>query len=101
MKRKKHTRKRASSFDHEKFSLICKALAHPSRVIIIEHLKRVNKCICGQIVNILPIAQSTVSQHLKILKESGLIKGDVDGPRTCYCLNEDALKAFKRSAAAF
>jgi ArsR family transcriptional regulator len=52
-------------------------------------------CVCGGIVDMLPLAQSTVSQHLKVLKESGLVKGEVEGPRTCYCLDPDRLRAFK------
>ncbi len=81
----------------EKFALICKALSHPVRLRILEHLKLADRCICGEIVNIFPLSQSTVSQHLKCLKESGLIKGEVEGPRTCYCLNCGVLEQFKHS----
>ena len=56
---------------------------------------------CGQIVNVLPLAQSTVSQHLKILKESGLVQGTIEGPRTCYCLNRQVLKEFYQMAEQF
>lgn len=68
---------------------LCKALAHPSRIAILRHLLAEDRCICGRIVEILPFAQSTVSQHLKILKESGLVQGEVEGPRTCYCINKN------------
>ena len=68
-----------------------KALAHPARVQILRTLAERGTCVCGQIVEVLPLAQSTVSQHLKVLKEAGLIRGDVDGPRTCYCLDPAAL----------
>ena len=64
-----------------------KALAHPARVQILRTLATRGTCVCGQIVDVLPLAQSTVSQHLKVLKDAGLIRGDVDGPRTCYCLD--------------
>ena len=82
----------------EPFSKICKALGHPARVRIVEYLNEVDQCICGEIVDILPLAQSTVSQHLKILKESGLVKGEIEGPRTCYCLDRAVLERFKRKA---
>ena len=82
----------------ESFSKICKALGHPARVRIVEYLNEVDQCICGEIVDILPLAQSTVSQHLKILKESGLVKGEIEGPRTCYCLDRAVLERFKRKA---
>ncbi len=67
-----------------------KALSHPARVAILDVLIRRQACICGDIVEELPLSQSTVSQHLKELKEAGLIKGDVDGPRVCYCIDEKA-----------
>jgi ArsR family transcriptional regulator len=63
------------------------ALAHPARLEILKKLATTNSCICGDIVQLLPLAQSTVSQHLKALKEAGLVDGEVEGPRTCYCLN--------------
>jgi len=80
------------------FSNICKALAHPARIRIVSFLKQMNRCICGEIVNILPLAQSTVSQHLKVLKNSGLVKGEIEGPRTCYCLDLHMLERFKKTA---
>ncbi len=85
--------------DAEQFAAICKALGHPARVRIIKHLKAMDRCICGQIVEILPLAQSTVSQHLKQLKAAGLIRGEIEGMKTCYCLDHDALERFKRMAA--
>lgn len=66
-----------------------KALSHPARIAILRHLAERNTCICGEIVNILPLAQSTVSQHLKELKKAGLISGEIEGPRSCYCINKD------------
>ena len=72
-----------------------KALGHPARVQILRLLVRKNSCICGEIVDELPLAQSTVSQHLKVLKEAGLIRGEVDGPRTCYCVEPRAVRRLK------
>jgi DNA-binding transcriptional ArsR family regulator len=65
-----------------------KALAHPARVAILRLLISRQACICGDIVDELPISQSTVSQHLKELKDAGLIKGDIEGAKVCYCINE-------------
>jgi ArsR family transcriptional regulator, arsenate/arsenite/antimonite-responsive transcriptional repressor len=89
---------RNSPLDTETFALVCKALGHPARLHIIEHLKRIDRCICGDIVDMLPLAQSTVSQHLKCLKEAGLVIGAVEGPRTCYCVNRNLLQRFKKTA---
>ena len=77
---------------------MCKALGHPARFSILRQLLREDRCICGRIVEILPLAQSTVSQHLKVLKEAGLIRGEVEGPRTCYCVDKEQLAAL---SAAF
>ena len=71
------------------------AVAHPARVRIVRLLIGRKTCVCGEIVDEITLAQSTVSQHLKILKESGLIQGEVDGPRVCYCINRDKLKELK------
>lgn len=75
---------------------ISKALGHPVRVAIIEHLLQVNACICNDIVNVLPLAQSTVSQHLKELRNAGLIKGEIEGNAICYCLNEKTFELLKK-----
>jgi len=69
----------------------CKALGHPARIAIMRHLIEVDKCVCGRIVEAMPLAQSTVSQHLKILKEAGLVRGEVEGPSTCYCVDKENL----------
>jgi len=68
-----------------------KALSHPARVAIIEYLLTVDTCICGDIVNKLPLAQPTVSQHLRELKNAGIIKGTIEGTAICYCINPDAI----------
>jgi len=71
-----------------KIAKYAKALAHPARVAILQLLIKKQACICGDIVDELPLSQSTVSQHLKELKEAGLIKGDIDGAKMCYCIDE-------------
>ena len=71
------------------------ALAHPARVRIVRLLLNRTSCMCGEIVEEMPLAQSTVSQHLKILKETGLVQGEIDGPRVCYCINKQALAKLK------
>jgi DNA-binding transcriptional ArsR family regulator len=70
---------------------ISKALGHPARIAIIEYLTSVDTCICGDIVNELPLAQPTVSQHLKELKNAGLIKGSIEGNSICYCVDENTI----------
>lgn len=80
----------------EELARLTWALAHPARVRIVQLLVSRTSCVCGEIVDEMPLAQSTVSQHLKILKESGLVQGEVDGPRTCYCINEEALGRLKQ-----
>lgn len=70
---------------------IAKALGHPARIAILEYLLKVNECICGDIVNELPLAQPTVSQHLKELKNAGIIKGNISGNAICYCIDENTL----------
>ena len=71
-----------------KIAKYSKALAHPARIAILELLARKQSCICGDIVDELPLSQSTVSQHLKELKDAGLIKGDIEGVKVCYCIDE-------------
>lgn len=72
-----------------------KAMAHPARIAIIEFLLKTEGCICSDIVNELPLAQPTVSQHLKELKNAGIIKGSIDGTSICYCINEVTFKKFE------
>ena len=71
---------------------IAKALGHPAKIAIIEYLMQVNECICGDIVNELPLAQPTVSQHLKELKNAGIIKGNIEGNSICYCIDEKTIE---------
>ncbi len=79
---------------------LAKALGHPARVAILRLLIQRDACVCGEIVDALPLAQSTVSQHLKQLKEAGLIQGEIDGPRVCYCVNGEMLRRLKTLVAA-
>jgi DNA-binding transcriptional ArsR family regulator len=73
----------------QKLSNLSKAMSHPARIAILRVLAEKDTCICGEIVEVLPLAQSTVSQHLKELLNAGLIKGTVDGKKSCYCINWD------------
>ena len=76
-----------------------KALSHPARIAILKLLLKKQACICGDIVEELPLSQSTVSQHLKELKEAGLIKGEIEGVRICYCIDENEWKQAQQSLA--
>jgi len=75
---------------------IAKALSHPARIRILKILTELNSCMVGSIVDQLPLAQATVSQHLKELKRVGLIKGEIDGPKVCYCVNQPVLEKAKK-----
>lgn len=90
----------ATKTDHfterqNQIATIAKALGHPARIAIIEYLLKVNQCICGDIVNELPLAQPTISQHLKELKNAGLIKGNIEGNSVCYCIDENIFSILK------
>lgn len=76
-------------------ALMVKALGHPARIAIIDYLLSVDTCICGDIVGVLPLAQPTVSQHLKELKNAGLIKGSIEGTSVCYCIDEEGFAKVK------
>lgn len=79
-----------SGADRE-LAVLAKALGHPARVAIVRALIDSGECVCGSLVDRLPLAQATVSQHLKVLRTAGLIRGEIDGPRVCYCANPAAL----------
>jgi ArsR family transcriptional regulator len=88
----------ATKTDHftnrqNELATLAKAMGHPARVAIIDYLLKVDTCICGDIVDELPLAQPTVSQHLKELKNAGIIKGNIEGNSICYCIDE---KVFAR-----
>lgn len=82
-------------------AVIAKALAHPARIAILKFLIKTKTCVCGDIVDELPLSQSTVSQHLKELRSAGLIKGDIDGPSVCYCIDEKAWNKAKKQIGEF
>ncbi len=92
-------RPRDGSSDDRELASLAKAVGHPARVQILRFLAGRDSCMCGDIVDELPLAQSTVSQHLKILKQAGLIRGEVDSPRVCYCLEPRTLERFKALVA--
>ena len=79
---------------------LAKAIAHPARVAILRQLSEEGECICGQIVSALPLAQATVSQHLKVLKDAGFVQGEIDGPRVCYCVHPETVKRFQKLVSA-
>ena len=73
--------------DFDSLATVCKALSHPARLAILHTLAQRGTCICGEIVDVMPLSQATVSQHLKILKNAGLITGEIEGQKSCYCIN--------------
>lgn len=81
--------------EFEALATSMKALSHPARLAILQTLARRGTCVCGEIVEVMPLAQATVSQHLKVLKDAGLITGEVDGVKSCYCLNGDAIRGLR------
>lgn len=89
-------KKEAFGVKEQEFAALAKAMSHPARIAILKVLAGKNECICGEIVEVLPLAQSTVSQHLKELKEAGLIQGETDGPRSCYCINWSKIESFQQ-----
>jgi ArsR family transcriptional regulator len=80
---------------------LAKALGHPARIAILQYLHEVNQCICGDLVDVLPLAQSTVSQHLRALKKAGLIRGNIDGASVCYCINYEKWELARQFFAQF
>ncbi len=82
--------------EQNQLATLAKALGHPARIAIIQFLIKVNSCICGDIVNELPLAQPTISQHLRELKNAGLIKGNFEGNAICYCPNEEGFETLKK-----
>lgn len=86
---------RSKFHGYERLSTACKALSNPARLAILKILAERGTCICGEIVEALPLSQATVSQHLKVLKQAGLINGEIDGPRSCYCINAATLRELR------
>lgn len=76
-------------------ALLSKVLGHPARVAILQHLFKINNCVCGDLVNEIGLAQPTISQHLKELKQLGLIKGSIEGTSVCYCIDNEKWSEMK------
>lgn len=89
------------SDEQNELATLFKAIAHPARIAIVEYLLKIDTCICGDIVNELPLAQPTVSQHLKELKNAGIIKGTIEGTAICYCINEVTFKKIENYFSVF
>lgn len=79
----------------DELARMSKALGHPARVSILRLLTHRDTCVCGELVDEIELAQSTISQHLKVLKEAGLVQGTVSGPATCYCVDQQGLRRLK------
>jgi ArsR family transcriptional regulator len=91
---------RASAIDAEDLARMCKALAHPARVQLLRHLVDYGDCYFGSLADVLPLAASTISQHVSILKDAGLIEGSADVQRVCYCVNKERLQQLKAAIGA-
>jgi DNA-binding transcriptional ArsR family regulator len=89
------TKEKLFTKQQNRLAALAKALGHPARIAILEFLAKKNACVCGDIVDQLPLSQSTVSQHLKELKKVGLIKGEIEGTSVCYCLDAEIWKESK------
>lgn len=94
-------KREAFTTEEKELADLAKALGHPARIAILKELASRNVCICGEIVDVLPLAQSTVSQHLKELKNAGLICGTVEGVKSCYCINWQVFQRFYALIGAF
>ena len=87
--------------EQNEIALFAKVFGHPARVAILQHLFKINSCVCGDLVNVIGLAQPTISQHLKELKHLGLIKGNVEGTSVCYCINTENWSNMKQVMIAF
>ncbi len=90
-------------FDESQNNLasIFKALAHPARIAILQEILKRNSCVCGELVDVLPLSQATVSQHLKELKQVNILQGEIEGKRVCYCINTDTWSTISNEIADF
>jgi ArsR family transcriptional regulator, arsenate/arsenite/antimonite-responsive transcriptional repressor len=95
------SKKEAFSNNQNRLADLAKALAHPARIAILEFLAKQDTCVCGDIVDEIPLSQATVSQHLAELKRIGLIKGEIEGPKVCYCINKKNWQEAKQILAQF
>ncbi len=87
--------------EQNQLATIAKVLGHPARIAIIQHLFKLNSCVCGDLVNEIGLAQPTISQHLKELKKVGIIKGTIEGTSVCYCINPSTWKEIKTLLSSF
>lgn len=87
--------------EQNRIAILAKALGHPARVAILQHLFDTKSCVCGELVNIIGLAQPTISQHLKELKNLGLIKGNIEGTKICYCIDQENWLNMKETLTAF
>ena len=87
--------------EQNQLATIAKVLGHPARIAIIQHLFKLNSCVCGDLVNEIGLAQPTISQHLKELKKVGIIKGTIEGTSVCYCINSSTWKEIKTLLSSF
>ncbi len=95
------SKKEAFNKSQNRLADLAKAMAHPARIAILEFLARQDTCVCGDIVEKLPLSQATVSQHLAELKRVGLIKGEIEGPKVCYCIDRKAWEEAKHLLSRF
>ncbi len=86
--------------DQRDIASVAKVLGHPARIAILQHLLKVKKCICGELVEEIGLAQATISQHLRELKQIGLLQGQVEGPSVCYCIDPNVWSEFRRKLDA-
>ena len=91
------TRTEVFSESQNELAEMAKAIGHPARIAILQYLSRQDNCVCGSIVDEIGLAQATVSQHLKALKQAGLIQGTVSGAKTCYCINPTAIEKLRQN----
>ncbi len=95
------TKSEIFTVQQNKISLLAKAFAHPARVAILQHLFNIDTCVCGDLVNEIGLAQPTISQHLKELKQLGLIQGNIEGTSVCYCINKENWTNMKETLSPF
>ncbi len=87
--------------EQNQLAALAKVLGHPARIAILQHLFNTNSCVCGELVDIIGLAQPTISQHLKELKNLGIIKGSISGTRICYCIDQENWKTMKTTLITF
>ncbi|WP_214071747.1 metalloregulator ArsR/SmtB family transcription factor [Mucilaginibacter sp. dw_454] len=89
------------SNEQNELAMLLKAIAHPARIAILQHIIAANACICGDLVDELGLAQATISQHLKELKNAGIIQGTIEGVKTCYCINPETWQLISAQLGGF